>query len=92
MRYLIRNGMIVDGTGRAPFAGSVLTQDSKIEAIFPGWDNEQAGQAASQDVVVLDAGGGYITPGFVDIHPAACRQPRREEATSWKPNIFFTVS
>ena len=68
MRYLIRNGIIVDGTGRAPFAGSVLTQDSKIEAIFPGWDNEQAGQAASQDVVVLDAGGGYITPGFVDIH------------------------
>ena len=68
MRYLIRNGMIVDGTGRAPFAGSVLTRDSKIEAIFPGRDNEQAGQAASQDVVVLDAGGGYITPGFVDIH------------------------
>ena len=68
MRYLIRNGMIVDGTGRAPFAGSVLTWDSKIEAIFPGRDNEQARQAALQDVVVLDAGGGYITPGFVDIH------------------------
>ena len=68
MRYLIRNGMIVDGTGRAPFAGSVLTRDSKIEAIFPGRDNEQARQAALQDVVVLDAGGGYITPGFVDIH------------------------
>ena len=68
MRYLIRNGMIVDGTGRAPFAGSVLTWDGKIEAIFPGRDNEQARQAALQDVVVLDAGGGYITPGFVDIH------------------------
>ena len=67
MRYLIRNGMIADGTGKDCFAGSVLIQDNKIEAVFPGRDNAQA-MAAAQNAQVVDAQGGYITPGFIDIH------------------------
>ena len=67
MRYLIRNGVIADGTGKKCFAGSVLIKDSKIEAVFPGKDNAHAA-AAAQNAAVVDAQGGYITPGFVDIH------------------------
>ena len=67
MRYLIRNGVIADGTGKECFAGSVLIKDSKIEAVFPGKDNAHAA-AAAQNAAVVDAQGGYITPGFVDIH------------------------
>ena len=68
MRYLIRNGNIVDGTGRECFAGSVLIEDGKIAAILKGRDNEQARQAEENGTVIADAGGGYITPGFIDIH------------------------
>ena len=67
MRYLIRNGVIADGTGKKCFAGSVLIKDSKIEAVFPGKDNVHTA-AAAQNAAVVDAQGGYITPGFVDIH------------------------
>ena len=67
MRYLIRNGIIVDGTGKECFAGSVLLQGRRIEAVLPGWDNPQA-EAARHNAKVVDAGGGYITPGFIDIH------------------------
>ena len=67
MRYLIRNGIIVDGTGKECFAGSVLLQGRWIEAVLPGWDNPQA-EAARHNAKVVDAGGGYITPGFIDIH------------------------
>ena len=67
MRYLICNGVIADGTGKKCFAGSVLIKDSKIEDVFPGRDNAHAA-AAAQNASVVDAQGGYITPGFVDIH------------------------
>ena len=93
MRYLIQNGMIVDGTGAKCFPGSVLIEGEKIAAVIrdgqkqvrhtlsgktekagqgqiPLSQNQEKGTVAMQEdeTVVIDAGGAYITPGFIDIH------------------------
>ncbi len=62
--YIIKNGWIVDGKSKPPYQGEVAVSKGKIQEIsshitlpsdFP---KEQ----------ILDAKGGYITPGFIDIH------------------------
>lgn len=58
--YLIKNGRLVDGTGRAAYQADLAIQDGKIAAIG-ALANEQAAQ-------VIDAAGRYVTPGFIDIH------------------------
>lgn len=56
---VIRNGLIVDGSGKPAFTGDVGVRDGKIVAV-----GKVDGQAASE----IDAGGKLVTPGFVDIH------------------------
>lgn len=67
--YLIQNAVIVDGTGKPPFAGDLGIQDGKIEAV-----GNLAGAAAAQ---TIDAKGRYLTPGFIDVH-------RHGEAASFR--------
>lgn len=58
---LIRNAMIVDGTGAPPVAGDVLVKDDRIVAVG----------AVPPDTVVLqtiDAKGRVVAPGFIDAH------------------------
>ena len=56
---VIRNGLIVDGTGQAPFDGDVAIKGGVIAAVglFAGTGAEE-----------LDATGRVVTPGFVDLH------------------------
>lgn len=56
---LIKNGMVVDGSGGARYRADVAVQDGKIVRI--GRLNEKARQ-------VIDADGQVVTPGFVDGH------------------------
>ncbi len=56
---VIRNGRVVDGTGREPFVADVAVTDGRIAAI--GTDLGPGRQE-------LDATGRLVTPGFVDIH------------------------
>ena len=56
---IIRNGLVVDGTGAAPYAGAVALKDGKIVAV-----GQVDGDAARE----IDAGGRVIAPGFIDIH------------------------
>jgi N-acyl-D-aspartate/D-glutamate deacylase len=56
---IVRNGVVVDGTGAAPFAADVAIKDGVIAAV-----GEVDGDAARE----IDAGGKLVTPGFVDIH------------------------
>jgi len=56
---VIRNGLIVDGTGAEPFRGDLAINDWRIAAI---------GQIAQAGREEIDATGRIITPGFVDIH------------------------
>lgn len=56
---LIKNGLIVDGTGAEGYPGSVAITGNKIEAIGSGVD----GQAK----LVIDAEDRIVCPGFIDI-------------------------
>jgi N-acyl-D-amino-acid deacylase len=57
---LVRDGWVVDGSGRAPFRGDVAITDGKIEHV--GAVN---GHRADR---VIEAGGRIVCPGFVDPH------------------------
>ncbi|MCW1384429.1 D-aminoacylase [Novosphingobium sp. KCTC 2891] len=56
---IIRNGTIVDGTGRPRFTGDVAVKDGLISAV-----GTVSGDAAHQ----IDAKGMIVAPGWVDIH------------------------
>jgi len=57
---LIRNGQIYDGTGAAPVRGDLAIRNHKVLA---------SGPALPHDATrVIDAEGGWIMPGMIDIH------------------------
>ena len=56
---IIRNGLIVDGTGGAPYLGDIAIQGERIVAV-----GEVHGAARRE----IDAAGHIVTPGWVDIH------------------------
>ncbi len=62
---LLRNGRIVDGTGRPAFAGHLLLRGDRIAAVVP------AGALLPPATRVWDAGGDVFCPGFVDVHSHA---------------------
>jgi len=57
---VIRNGMVLDGTGAPPRRADVGVRGDRIEAVGP---LDQAQGAAS-----LDAAGLVVAPGFIDAH------------------------
>lgn len=62
---LIRNGTLIDGTGSAPLPNAgVLIKENRIDAVG------QVNSLSLPDAPVkeIDAGGGYILPGFIDTH------------------------
>ena len=58
---LIKNGLVVDGTGNPGFYGSVGVEGETIQ-IFRG---DPAGAEAAR---VIDAEGKVVCPGFIDMH------------------------
>lgn len=60
MDLLIKNGTIVDGSGQEPYKADIAVKDGKIIAI--------SREIMSDSAEIIDAGGKYITPGFIDIH------------------------
>jgi N-acyl-D-aspartate/D-glutamate deacylase len=56
---VIRNGLLVDGTGGDTFTADVAVDDGVITAI-----GEVSGKGAKE----IDAAGHIVTPGFVDVH------------------------
>ena len=56
---VIRNGLVVDGTGGAPFEADVAITGGRIAAI---------GKVAESGIEEIDARDRLVTPGFVDIH------------------------
>ncbi|MBI5293807.1 MAG: amidohydrolase family protein [Chloroflexi bacterium] len=62
---LIRNGTLIDGNGGAPVPhAAVLIQDNRIRAAGPA--NSMG--LPNAEMVEVDAGGGFILPGFIDTH------------------------
>ena len=56
---VIRNAMIVDGTGKPAFEGDLAVKDGRIAAI---------GEVSASGVKEIDAKGKLLTPGWVDVH------------------------
>lgn len=62
---LIRNGTLIDGSGGAPLPNAaVLVEDDRIRAAGPA--NSLA--LPNANIAHVDAGGGFILPGFIDAH------------------------
>ena len=57
--WLVEGGTVVDGSGGAPFVADVGIAGGKIVEI-----GRIAGAARER----IDAGGAWVTPGFIDIH------------------------
>ncbi len=57
---LLKNGLIVDGTGKKSFNGNLLIHDHKIEKISAN-EIQSAGE-------VMDCAGQVIMPGIIDAH------------------------
>ena len=57
---LVRDGWVVDGTGREPFRGDVAIADDRIEHV-----GNVDGHVADR---TIDARGRVVCPGFVDPH------------------------
>lgn len=61
IELIITNGTIVDGTGGAPRPGAVAIEGDRIVAVGELPAGSMAGST-------IDARGGLICPGFIDIH------------------------
>ncbi|MDO6391026.1 amidohydrolase family protein [Pontibacter sp. BT731] len=59
---LIRNAMVVDGTGKAAFAAHVLVSGDSIALIDTDTTNTYTANRT------INASGLYLTPGFIDTH------------------------
>ena len=58
MDILIKNAMLIDGTGKAAYPGSIGIRGGKLVL-------ENLPDTAA---TVIDAAGRYVTPGFIDVH------------------------
>ena len=59
-RIVLRGGTVLDGNGGPGSTADVLVADGRIAEVGPSVDTTGAR--------VLDAGGAYVTPGFIDMH------------------------
>jgi imidazolonepropionase-like amidohydrolase len=60
----IINGTVIDGTGAAPVPnGVVALKGNRIAAVGPA-----GAFSIPSEAVVVDAGGGAILPGILDVH------------------------
>jgi N-acyl-D-aspartate/D-glutamate deacylase len=57
--YLIKGATIVDGSGSAPYAGSIGVKDGRIVGV---------GDVAEEAAETYDADGMVVAPGFIDNH------------------------
>ena len=55
---LIKNGLVVDGTGNAPYIANIAVEGEVIRFV--------EGEVEAKRVI--DAAGKYVTPGFIDTH------------------------
>lgn len=68
-RTLIDNGRVIDGTGAAPWTGSVYLDGERIVAVGVAADAAaRSAEARNESVRRLDASGRCVMPGLIDGH------------------------
>ena len=65
---LIKNTLIVDGTGSAPYEGHVAVSDDKINAVASVSSQDGKDLERLEAETVIDASGLALAPGFIDSH------------------------
>lgn len=60
MNILIKNGLIIDGTGIEGYIGDILIQDDEIVKI--------GNQLSEPEALKIEAEGLVVSPGFIDMH------------------------
>ena len=70
---ILRGGTLVDGTGAPPTQSDVAVDDGIVTEVGEGLG------AARREI---DAGGRWVTPGFVDIHP------HYDAQATWDPHLL----
>jgi N-acyl-D-aspartate/D-glutamate deacylase len=78
---LIRGATLYDGTGVAPVVADVGVRDGIIVEV---------GQISGSAAEIIDAGGAWLTPGFIDIHTHFDGQATWDETFS--PSIHHGVT
>src|SRR6266540_6646302 len=68
MRYLIKNGSIIDPARRVATVGNVLVEDGKVSRVIDLADLTMEHEPLTDDIEVINARGAVIAPGFIDLH------------------------
>jgi imidazolonepropionase-like amidohydrolase len=88
-RLLIRNAMVIYGSGRPPFGpADIVVEDGRIATIgSPG------GQIARPADAVIDATGKYVMPGIVNTHMHwhEERQPGMPQPIQYERNLYLAA-
>ncbi|KPV48948.1 dihydroorotase, partial [Kouleothrix aurantiaca] len=96
MRYLIKNGSIIDPARRVATVGNVLVEDGKVARVMDLADLSMATEPFGDDLEVINARGAVIAPGFIDLH-THLREPGEEHketiatGTSAAARVGFTT-
>lgn len=65
-RTLFRDVRVIDGAGKAPFAGEVLVAGNRIEAV-----GRKPGSLRADGAEIVEGGGASVMPGLVEAHAHA---------------------
>lgn len=77
MRYLIKNGSIIDPARRVATVGNILVVDGLVERVIDLADLSAEPAVAGDEIEVINARGAVVAPGFTDLH-AHLREPGEE--------------
>jgi N-acyl-D-amino-acid deacylase len=83
---LITNGRVFDGSGAPPIRADLAIKDGRIAAIG------QLASAGATGTRTIDAGGRYVTPGFIDVHSHAAEGLVREGLQQGQPLLAQGVT
>ncbi len=77
MRYLIKSGSIIDPARRVATVGDILVADGVVQHVVDLAELHAETEQPDDDVVVINARGAVVAPGFTDLH-AHLREPGDE--------------
>ncbi len=77
MRYLIKNGSIIDPSQRVVNFGHILVEDGRVKQVFDLAEATPDMDSSDDDLEVIYAQANIVAPGFTDLH-AHLREPGQE--------------